>query len=158
MKTIVWFNEVGKDDVGLVGGKGANLGEMTQAGIPVPPGFIVTADAYFYFIEKSDLGKEIKKVLGDLDHHNAAALQEASVKCKDIISNAAMLKEIEDEIRVAYKKMDQGLVAVRSSATAEDLPEASFAGQQRTYLNIEGEDEVVAGEVAVGVPIAGCPV
>ena len=144
MRTIVWFDEVGKDDVGFVGGKGANLGEMTRAGIPVPPGFIVTADAYFYFIEKSDLGKEIKKVLVNMDHHDADALQEASVKCKEIISNAKMLKDIDEEIRVAYRKMGRGLVAVRSSATAEDLPEASFAGQQRTYLNIEGEDEVVA--------------
>jgi pyruvate,water dikinase len=144
VKTIVWFDEVGKNDVGFVGGKGANLGEMTQAGIPVPPGFIVTADSYFYFIEKSDLGKEIKKVLVGLDHHNNDDLQEAAIKCKDIINNAAMLQEIDKEIRAAYKKMGEGLVAVRSSATAEDLPEASFAGQQRTYLNIEGEDEVVA--------------
>jgi len=144
VKTIVWFDEVGKNDVGLVGGKGANLGEMTQAGIPVPPGFIVTAESYFYFIEKSDLGKELRKVLEPLDHHNNEDLQEASVKCKEIINGAKMLKEIAEEIRKAYKEMSEGLVAVRSSATAEDLPEASFAGQQRTYLNIEGEDEVVA--------------
>jgi pyruvate, water dikinase len=142
-KPIVWFNEVNKEDVATVGGKGANLGEMTQAGIPVPQGFIVTASAYFGFIEKAKLMESIRKVLEPLNPDDSKQLQEISVQVKKLISEAQMPPELADLIKQAYRKMENGFVAVRSSATAEDLPEASFAGQQRTFLNVIGENDVV---------------
>ena len=143
-KTIVWFNEVTKKDIPLVGGKGANLGEMTNANIPVPPGFIVTADAYFDFLRQAKLTDKLRKLLEPVDVNNSKQLQHVAAQVRQAISKATMPPETAAEIRKAYIKMGKGLVAVRSSATAEDLPEASFAGQQRTFLNIEGEDEVIA--------------
>jgi pyruvate,water dikinase len=142
-KAVVWFNEVTKKDIPLVGGKGANLGEMTNAGIPVPPGFIVTASAYFDFIEKANLDDKIKSLLATVDVHNSKQLQEVALKVQKVITDASMPKETAKAIEQAYGKMGKGLVAVRSSATAEDLPEASFAGQQATFLNIQGEKDVV---------------
>ena len=142
-KAVVWFNEVTKKDIPLVGGKGANLGEMTNAGIPVPPGFIVTAAAYFDFIEKSDLHDKIKALLDPIDVHDSKQLQEIAEKVQTLVKEAQMPAETAKEIEQAYAKMGRGLVAVRSSATAEDLPEASFAGQQATFLNIQGEKDVV---------------
>jgi pyruvate,water dikinase len=142
-KSVVWFKEVGKKDIGLVGGKGANLGELTNAGIPVPPGYIVTSAAYFSFLEQAKLKDKIVEKLGGLDPEDSKRLQEASSEIKEIITGAPMPPEIAEEIKQAYREMEGGLVAVRSSATAEDLPEASFAGQQRTYLNVESENEVV---------------
>jgi pyruvate,water dikinase len=143
-KVIAWFNEVTKDDIPLVGGKGANLGEMVHARIPVPPGFIVTADAYFKFLETAGLTNEIRQYLKGLNVNDSKKLQEVASLIKDIISGAPMPTDMVNEIKGAYLKLGGGLVAVRSSATAEDLPEASFAGQQRTFLNIQGKDEVVA--------------
>jgi len=141
-KFIVWFEDVGKGDLALVGGKGANLGEMVNAGIPVPPGFIVTVDGYFHFLEKADLRGEIERLLTPLDPNDSQLLQKVSAKIKEAILTAEMPQEIAQGIEDAYAKLG-GFVAVRSSATAEDLAEASFAGQQRTFLNVEGEDEVV---------------
>ncbi|MGB3128463.1 MAG: phosphoenolpyruvate synthase [Dehalococcoidia bacterium] len=141
-KNLVWFEDVDKNDLPLVGGKGANLGELTKAGIPVPPGFIVTTVSYFNFLEEVGLREEIEKILEPLDTNNSQQLLQISTKIKDAIISAEMPQDIADEIREAYKKLG-GLVAVRSSATAEDLPDASFAGQQSTFLNIQGEDNVV---------------
>jgi len=143
LKPIVWFNEVTKNDVAIVGGKGANLGEMTNANIPVPPGFIVTANAYFDFLEKAKIADEIRNLLEPLDPGDSKQLQLVAAEVRQVILDAAMPSELAEKIREAYIKMGRGLVAVRSSATAEDLPEASFAGQQSTFLNIQGEDEVV---------------
>ncbi|MFH1003560.1 MAG: phosphoenolpyruvate synthase [Chloroflexota bacterium] len=143
-QAVVWFSQVGKDDVATVGGKGANLGEMTKAGIPVPPGFIVTAKAYYYFLEKTGIKDKIGKALANLDVNDSKKLQASAERVKRIIMAAAMPPEIADDIRRDYRKLGGGLVAVRSSATAEDLPEASFAGQQRTFLNVQGEEEVLA--------------
>jgi len=143
-KAVLWFNEVTKKDIPVVGGKGANLGEMTNANIPVPPGFIVTASAYFNFLKSSKITGEIRSRLKPLDISDSKKLQQTSSEVKQIIENAPMPAEIADEIKKAYVEMGKGLVAVRSSATAEDLPEASFAGQQRTFLNLQGEDAVVA--------------
>jgi pyruvate,water dikinase len=142
---IVWFRDIGKKDIQLVGGKGANLGEMTKAGIPVPNGFCVTSPAYFYFIETNKLEEKIRKVLENLDVNNGKALNEASKKVKDLIMRGKIPADLEKEINDAYQKfpIKNQLVAVRSSATAEDLPGASFAGQQATYLNIQGKDTVV---------------
>ncbi|PKH45172.1 phosphoenolpyruvate synthase, partial [Dehalococcoides mccartyi] len=142
-EAIVWFNEVTKNDIPLVGGKGANLGEMTNAGIPVPPGYIVTANAYFDFINSSNLHPAISKALESLDINDSKQLSVVANIVKEMILSTPMPPGLATQIKTAYKKMGQGLVAVRSSATAEDLPEASFAGQQSTYLNIEGGDEVV---------------
>ncbi len=142
-KVIVWFNEVTKKDVPTVGGKGANLGEMTNAHIPVPPGFIVTATAYFDFLQQAKIMGKIRELLKPLDVNDSKQLQQTAAEVRQIILDAAMPTEIANQVREAYIKMGRGLVAVRSSATAEDLPEASFAGQQSTYLNIEGDDEVV---------------
>jgi len=143
-KTSVWFNEVGKDDVPSVGGKGANLGEMTRANIPVPPGFIVTAHAYFDFLQRTKITDKIRELLKPLDSNDSKQLQQIAGEVKQVILNAAFPPDLASEIKEAYVKMGKGLVAVRSSATAEDLPEASFAGQQRTFLNVQGEEEVVA--------------
>ena len=143
-RAIVWFNEVTKKDVPTVGGKGANLGEMTNANIPVPPGFIVTADAYFDFIKRSKLMDKIRNLLQPLDPSDSKQLQQIAAEVKQLILDTPMPPELAQEIEKAYIKMGKGLVAVRSSATAEDLPEASFAGQQSTFLNVQGEKEVVS--------------
>jgi pyruvate,water dikinase len=148
-KAIVLFNEVGKDDVNIVGGKGANLGEMTQAGIPVPPGFIVTASAYFDFLERSSLRDKIASWLKPLDPSNSKQLQQVASVVKKLILDSPMPPELAEKIEKAYDDIGGGLVAVRSSATAEDLPEASFAGQQRTFLNVQGGKQVV-------VAVQGC--
>lgn len=143
VKSIVWFNEVGREDVPLVGGKGANLGELTRAGAPVPPGFIVTATAYTRFLQECGLSSTISSLLANLDHHDTRALNEAAHRVKQAILAAAMPNDLADEIRDAYRRLGEGLVAVRSSATAEDLPAASFAGQQSTFLNVDGAENVV---------------
>ena len=147
-KDLVWFDEVDKEDLLLVGGKGANLGELTKAAIPVPPGFIVTTESYFLFLDESGLHQQIGEILESLNPDDSEQLLQIATEIKDMITNATMPQHIADEIREAYGKMG-GLVAVRSSATAEDLPEASFAGQHRTFLNVRGEEEVI-------VAVQGC--
>jgi pyruvate,water dikinase len=142
-ETIIWFKDIGKEDVPIVGGKGANLGEMTRANIPVPPGFVVSVDAYFEFLKKSDIIDEIKTLLESLDIEDTRQLQRVSAVIKQMFMDSKIMPELANKIKAAYKQLGEGPVAVRSSATAEDLPEASFAGQQSTYLNIEGPDEVV---------------
>ncbi len=143
-KFIAWFSYISKNDIALAGGKGANLGEMTHANIPVPPGFVVTSDAYFTFLKEANIEGDVRKLLESLDVEDSKELKETSDKIKEKISSAPMPEAIARGIKQAYKKLGSGLVAIRSSATAEDLPEASFAGQQRTFLNVQGEDEVLA--------------
>jgi pyruvate,water dikinase len=121
-KAIVWFKDVTKDDIPLVGGKGANLGEMTGANVPVPPGFIVTADAYFDFITKSGLGDQIKRLLANLDTNDSKKLQQASAEIEKMILAAKMPPALAREIKAAYAKLGRGLVAVRSSATRPPSP------------------------------------
>jgi pyruvate,water dikinase len=145
-KLVVWFNEVSKNDGALVGGKGANLGEMTQAGIPVPPGFIVTSESWYQFLEETGLSKEIKKLLDGIDVQDTKKLQKISEEIKWLITSSQMPNSIQDKIRSYYGQLSadrEMLVAVRSSATAEDLPDASFAGQQASFLNIKGDTDVV---------------
>ncbi|MEK7577586.1 MAG: phosphoenolpyruvate synthase [Patescibacteria group bacterium] len=142
LKYVRWFNEVDKDDIGTVGGKGANLGEMTKAGFPVPNGFVLTAQAYFQFLEESGLTDDLHRILGGLDVNNSDKLAKASKDIEHKITHARFPQEIATEVINAYLSLDKGknvLVAVRSSATAEDLPTASFAGQQATFLNVTGE-------------------
>ncbi len=143
MKLVAWFSEVDKDDVGLVGGKGANLGELTKAGIPVPSGFAVTSHVYFHFVEQSGLTQPLRDILSRIDVNDSARLQSAAREVKALISSASMPADVASQISRAYREMGGGPVAVRSSATAEDLAEASFAGQQSTYLNVEGEEAVI---------------
>ncbi|GIW69981.1 MAG: phosphoenolpyruvate synthase [Patescibacteria group bacterium] len=143
---ILWFKEVSKNDIGLVGGKGANLGEMVNAKIPVPDGFIVTAGAYFDFINSTSLKEKIVHELSGLDVENSKKLQEASKRIKTAIMAADMPEDLVRQIKDCYHKLcgeNDRYVAVRSSATAEDLPDASFAGQQETYLNVKGWAKVV---------------
>ncbi len=150
-KRILWFDELDKEDISLVGGKNANLGEMLRAKIPVPPGFAVTAQAYHEFITKTGISEKIYKTIEETvtDPNNPKHYDEASKKIRKVIESAPMPAEIEEAIRAAYEGLDQKtgmadvFVAVRSSATAEDLPDASFAGQQETYLNVKGADELV---------------
>jgi pyruvate,water dikinase len=142
-RQVLWFTEVGRQDIPLVGGKGANLGEITQAQIPVPPGFIVTARTYSRFLEQSGLRPTIEKLLSPLDYNDSARLQEVSREIKSLIRSAPVPQQIAAEIKEAYRQLGGGPVAVRSSATAEDLADASFAGQQATFLNVVGEEEVV---------------
>ena len=141
--SIVWFSQVGRDAVPLVGGKGANLGELTQAQIPVPPGFVVTTRAYRAFLVATGLEGQIEAMLEGLDVEDDEALQRVSGEIRAAIEQAEMPAQLRHEIERSYMELGQGAVAVRSSATAEDLAEASFAGQQSTYLNVEGAADVV---------------
>jgi pyruvate,water dikinase len=141
---IVWFGGVTKDDLLNVGGKGTNLGEMTRAGFPVPPGFIVTTCVYFDFLKQTKIIDKIHDLLKPLDVNNSKQLQKVADEIKQVIQNATLMPELASAIKEAYRRMGEGFVAVRSSATAEDLPQASFAGQQRTFLNVRGEKEVAA--------------
>lgn len=142
-KYVLWFSEVGKEDVNLVGGKGANLGEMTRAKFPVPPGFIITAQAYYAFLRANNLQTKIKNILTTANLEKPESLAQVSKHIKKYIMEGDIPEEIVKEIFSAYKTLggplSDTLVAVRSSATAEDLPTASFAGQQDTYLNVKGE-------------------
>ncbi len=145
---VLWFNQISKDDTPLVGGKSANLGEMyNSVKVPIPNGFSTTAYAYRKFISENKLGEKIKATLEGLDVENTKALSAAGKKIREMIMSAKISKELSDEILKHYrelvKKEGQEFVAVRSSGTAEDLPEASFAGQQETYLNVHGEKELI---------------
>ncbi|MFB6093498.1 MAG: pyruvate, water dikinase [Halanaeroarchaeum sp.] len=138
-----WLEDIRADDIDLVGGKGASLGEMTDAGLPVPPGFVVTAGTYRDFIEETGIAEELFEAV-DVDTEDSAALAEAASTAKGLILDTPMPAEQREEIESAYDALGDGeaFVAVRSSATAEDLPDASFAGQQETYLNVERDDLV----------------
>lgn len=139
---ILWFKDISKNDITKVGGKGANLGEMANAKLPIPNGFCVTAYAYFDFLKKSGLEKEIKSMIDDLDYEDNKELNRVSVLIKKMIIKAGLPRDLIKEIEEAYYRLGGFPVAVRSSATAEDLPEASFAGQQATFLNVAGKKEV----------------
>ncbi len=151
-KLILWFNQLRNNDVPLVGGKNASLGEMyatlTKKGINVPNGFAVTAEAYRFLLKEGGIRKEIRNILSDLDTHNIKNLMERGRLVRQLILNVDFPKKLNDQIIEAYEKMEEEYgkdvdVAVRSSATAEDLPDASFAGQQDTYLNIRGKEELI---------------
>lgn len=152
-KFILWFNEIDMNDVALVGGKNASLGEMYQKlshkGIKVPNGFAVTAYAYNYFIEKAGIGDKIKNILKDVNTSDINDLRTRGYQTRDAILMSNFPSDLEKEIIAAYKKMSKEYgeenidTAVRSSATAEDLPDASFAGQQETYLNVRGVSPIL---------------
>ena len=143
------FEDLSKDDIGIAGGKGANLGELTQAGIPVPPGFVVTSETYDKFMRDTGIFNSVMDILDQIDVNNTKELQEASEEIKKIIIKTPIPEDISTLIIEAYNQLSQRVgvdeadVAIRSSATAEDLPEASFAGQQDTFLHVQGIENVI---------------
>ncbi len=143
------FNEIAASDVGIVGGKGANLGEMTRAGLPVPPGFCLTAAAYRAFIQTAGADETIRAILAETRMDDPENVEAQTTRIRDFLRAQPMPREIQTQILDAYSRLANELreanlrVAVRSSATAEDLPTASFAGQQDTYLNIRGDDALL---------------
>jgi len=165
METIVWLKDIRKEDIAIAGGKGANLAELYSTNLPVPPAFIVTAEAYREFLEETGMKREIFNLLKDLKLEDTEKIQEASGKIQEMIIDFDVPKGIKRDIVEAYNNLDINIdvyrgvtknamdmikagrdvpfVAVRSSATAEDLPEASFAGQQVTFLNVKGYENVV---------------
>ena len=148
---ILWFDEVRNTDVPIVGGKNASLGEMIHAGLRVPNGFAVTALSYERFIEETKISKKIYEIIKEsiINPANPKQYELASERIRELIETTPMPKDIEESIREAYKQLNKRLnlkdmfVAVRSSATAEDLPDASFAGQQETYLNVKSPDDLI---------------
>lgn len=141
------FTKISKDMTEIVGGKGANLGEMTQSGFPVPPGFCITAQAYRDMIAYNNFEPQIRALLEPLDVRDSQKLQKVAHQVMKLVGRAnippEMVKEIVDNYHALKKNDKSPLVAVRSSATAEDLPDASFAGQQATFLNVKGENNVI---------------
>ncbi|RME54675.1 phosphoenolpyruvate synthase [Candidatus Woesearchaeota archaeon] len=163
MNDIAWFKELSNKDVNIAGGKGASLGEMYNAGFPIPPGFCVTAGAYKKFLDRTGIWQKIASLLSNLNEEDTTKLQEVANEIQKIIVHTPMPNDIKQAILESYEALDVDeelmknqqameliksgkdlpLVAVRSSATAEDLPTASFAGQQATYLNIKGGQNVI---------------
>lgn len=145
---VVWFEDLKKEDVDIAGGKGANLGEMVSSKLPVPPGFVITAQVYKRFLDKSGLRPKINEVLDNTQVDKTSELQNSSKKIRKMMMKTKMPDAIKKTVRENYRKLckltgkKNEFVAVRSSATAEDLPGASFAGQQETFLNISNVDLV----------------
>lgn len=162
---VKWFSELSNKDVSIAGGKGASLAEMYNNKFPIPPGFMITAQAYAYFIDKAGIKEKIKEKLKDLNMEDTKKLDEVSKDIREMIVSAEMPKEMSESIIEAYGILDvekansendkkgaadilkgkheMPFVAVRSSATTEDLKTASFAGQQESYLNVKGNSELI---------------
>src|SRR3990167_7614119 len=160
---VKWFSELNKDSGAVAGGKGANLAEIFNLKIPVPPGFVVTAQAYDYFIKKAKLDDKIKNILSKIEYEDTKQLDESTKQIRELIVNSEFPEEMKKEIIEAYETLsvtdydieesgaleileaisESVFVAIRSSATTEDLAEASFAGQQDTYLNIKGNEDLI---------------
>lgn len=160
---VKWFKELNKDSGNIAGGKGANLAEIYNLGVSVPPGFVVTAQAYDYFVEKAGIKKQILEILNSIDYENTKKLDEKTEEIRELIIHADFPEEMKNEILESYEHIGASsfdnqrgeaidilktasepiFVAVRSSATAEDLADASFAGQQDTYLNVKGDSDLL---------------
>ena len=149
---ILWFDEIELADIPQVGGKNASLGEMRREliskGVSIPDGYAVTAYAYRYLLESAGIAKKMKEILSDLDTHDMENLSERGKKMRTLVYDAPLPGDLKDAIITAYRKLCEEYgentdVAVRSSATAEDLPDASFAGQQETFLNVHGEEALI---------------
>jgi pyruvate,water dikinase len=153
-KLVMWLNEVGMEDIELVGGKNASLGEMIKGlssiGVKIPMGFVVTSKAYHYFIDYNNLRDKIREALAGLDPNNIKDLSRRGLTVRELIKGGQFPEDLKNEILKAYEELSKMYgqfrvdVAVRSSATAEDLPNASFAGQQDTYLNIKGDETLLS--------------
>ena len=141
------FSDLGREDVSYAGGKGANLGELTRAGLPVPPGFVIGAPSYARYCEESGVRDRLEEILSGIDVEDGAALEAAATTARQSVLDAPMPSDLREAIVSAYRKLvgedEQAAVAVRSSATAEDTASASFAGMNETFLNTRGEDAVV---------------
>src|SRR4249920_1178531 len=136
------FDEIGPNDIDEAGGKGANLGELTHAGLPVPPGFVVVTEAYRAYVADHQLAERIAALAAPRD--DPAGYDDASAQIRALFGDE-LTESLRAEIAEAYASLGEDIpVAVRSSATAEDLPEASFAGQQDTYLNVRGPEDLLA--------------
>jgi len=152
---VVWFENLRVTDIPIAGGKNANLGELTSAGIPVPPGFAITAYAYKRFIDDTGIAKKIYEIIKEsvTNPNDPAQYEIASRKIRQLIESTPMPKDIADAVRSSYEGLCKKLnandvfVAVRSSATAEDLADASFAGQHETFLNVKGINELLESVV-----------
>jgi len=163
-ENIIWLSSLGKNDVPIAGGKGANLGEMYNSGFPVPPAFVVSVKAFFYFLEKTDAAKQIKEILDKISVEDTKDLDKKSEQIRNLIVEKEMPEDLQKEILEAYDSFSVNLqdfkqapgvmgimksarepvfVSVRSSATAEDLGNASFAGQQDSFINVKGNSEVI---------------
>src|SRR3990167_6528229 len=163
-KFVAWFSELNKDSKAIAGGKGANLAEIFNIGMPVPPGFVVTAQAYEYFIEKAKIKEKIREKLSSIDYENTKQLDLITKEIRELILKSPLPEDISEAILEDYANLDveelelrkKGaaidlitkspepvFVAVRSSATAEDLAEASFAGQQDSFLNVKGNADLL---------------
>ena len=162
---IKWFSELNKDSGNIAGGKGANLAEIYNLGIQVPPGFVITTQAYDYFIEKAHIKDKINEILKNINYENIKELAEATKKIRELIIHGIFPKEMEEEILESYEQLNVQkdeikkyktvldilntakeplFVAVRSSATTEDLKEASFAGQQESFINVKGNEQLLS--------------
>jgi pyruvate,water dikinase len=147
-QNILWFRDINKDDTKLVGTKGTNLGELTNAGLNVPPGFVITTNAYFDFLKSTDLAGKIKGLLKKIDPNDSKKLHEISAKIQKLIIDKPVPKSLTQEINKSYKELylngsSNIFVAVRSSIVDEEVQTANFSGQSKTFLNIVGSDEVV---------------
>ncbi|RJP61759.1 MAG: hypothetical protein C4543_02970 [Ignavibacteriales bacterium] len=140
MELVRDFKKLDKSNVDLAGGKGASLGEMTKAGIPVPPGFVVLSNAFERFLEETDLRVEIDAVIEKVNHEDINSVEKASLKIRDLISDAKMPEDIAQKIKKEFSTLKAKYVAVRSSATAEDSSIASWAGELESYLNTTEKD------------------
>jgi pyruvate,water dikinase len=142
MRLIAQLAELSAIDVAVGGGKGANLGELTRAGVAVPAGFVVTAEAYAHFLETTGIKARMQPLIAGLDHNDNPTVERLTAEIRGLITGERLPDDLAEATTAAYADLGAGAVAVRSSATAEDLPDASFAGQQSTYLNVEGGEAV----------------
>jgi phosphoenolpyruvate synthase/pyruvate phosphate dikinase len=140
---VVPISHFGTKDLVLAGGKGANLGELSQSGFDVPPGFIITTAANDLLLQNNNLQTRLVELLTSLDLETPDSVKEVSQQIRDEIQKTSIPGQIRDEVLKAYRQLHDDAVAVRSSATAEDLPEAAFAGQQETFLNVVGEQALM---------------
>jgi phosphohistidine swiveling domain-containing protein len=144
MRTITPFDELGRGDVAVAGGKGANLGELTRAGLPVPPGFVLTTAAYRAFLAETGIGEQVLALAALAPDAGPEAYESASARIRDLFRSAEVPDALARQVRDAAAQLGDAPLAVRSSATAEDLEDASFAGQQDTYLDVRGADRLLA--------------
>ncbi len=139
-----WFRDLGRADTSIAGGKGANLGEMVNAGLPVPPGFVVTADAYLAAMERADIRERLAELQRKTDSDDLGSTEQTAAEAQELIHKAAISDELREAIVGAYDELGSGAVAVRSSATSEDTEETSFAGINETFTNVSDRDELLA--------------
>ena len=159
---VKWFSELNKDSISIAGGKGANLAEIYNLKVPVPSGFVVTVSAYDHFIKSANIDDKMKEILSGIDYENVSSLDKATKEVREIIEKSEIPKDMEEEILESYESLGEGdlpqgqaahellnrspelpFVAVRSSATTEDLAEASFAGQQDSFVNVKGNFDLL---------------